>query len=94
MIRIIFELNEISTAKRTPPRLHDLPAEGVKRIMKPMENVGDALRDAITGALVSGKLTCQAAWEIAADLKVSRMDVCSAADALNIKTTSCQLGAF
>jgi hypothetical protein len=68
--------------------------KGTKRIMEPMENVDEALSTAIKGALQDGRLSCASAWEIAKELKVSRMDVCSAADAMEIKSSVCQLGTF
>lgn len=67
---------------------------GKKRIMEPAKKVSAELEDAIRKSLVNGKLPCASAWEIARVQGVSKMSVCSAADALEIKSTSCQLGAF
>ena len=52
------------------------------------------LEEAIRGALVEEKLTCIDAWSIASRLNVPKMAVSAACEALNIKLTSCQLGAF
>jgi len=65
-----------------------------KRIDKPAETVSQTLENAVRDSLVEGKLTCAAAWDIAKGLKISRMDVSSACEALKIKISSCQLGAF
>jgi actin-like ATPase involved in cell morphogenesis len=65
-----------------------------KSIMKPAEAVSKELETAIRGALVQGKLPCAAAWKIADEQGISKMSVCAAADALKIKITDCQLGAF
>ncbi len=67
---------------------------GSKSIVKPMDNVLPVLKQAIESRLVSGKLPCRAAWEIAANLKIGKVQVAAAADALGIKITACQLGCF
>ena len=41
-----------------------------------------------------GKLTCQAAWQIANELKIPFLEVGRAADASGIKIIACQLGCF
>ncbi len=64
------------------------------RIVRPAEGVEPGLEDAIRGRLSDGRLPCGAAWEIAADRKIPRMNVCSACEALKIKVKPCQLGAF
>jgi len=45
-------------------------------------------------ALVDGRLPCAAAWAIAADLGVERVEVARACEERGIKISSCQLGAF
>lgn len=65
-----------------------------KRIVKPAETVSNDLRDAIRESLVNGRLSCKAAWEIARDHGLSKMEVSSACEALKTKIFSCQLGAF
>ncbi len=67
---------------------------GSKSIVKPMDNVSPVLKQAIESRLVSGKLPCSAAWEIAAQLKIGKIQVAGAADALGVKITACQLGCF
>jgi hypothetical protein len=53
-----------------------------------------ALEAAIRVRLIDGRLPCQAAWEIAAGRKLTRMAVSSACEALKIRIKPCQLGAF
>jgi hypothetical protein len=65
-----------------------------KKIVAPAEHVDGTLRKAISGALKDGKLHCEAAWNIAETLGVSRMTVSAACEAMKIKITACQLGAF
>ena len=63
-------------------------------IVKPAESVSPELESMIRNNLVEERLPCAHAWKIAADLKIKKMDVSSAAEALNIKIKPCQLGAF
>ncbi len=67
---------------------------GRSRIMEPAKNVSSQLETAIRDNLDDGKLTCVASWAIAEQLGVQRIEVCGAADALGIRTSRCQLGAF
>ena len=64
------------------------------RIVRPAEGVEPALEAAIRGRLSNGRLPCSAAWEIATDRKVPRLNVSSACEVLKIKVKPCQLGAF
>jgi hypothetical protein len=64
------------------------------RIVRPAEGVEQGLEAAIRGRLSNGRLPCIAAWEIAADGKIPRLNVCSACETLKIKLKPCQLGAF
>jgi len=53
-----------------------------------------ALEEALKASLVEGKLPCAVAFQIARKLKVSPKQVGGAANRLNIKIASCQLGCF
>lgn len=64
------------------------------RVVRPAKAVEAGLEAAIRGRLSNGRLPCAAAWGIATDRKIPRMDVCSACEALKIKVKPCQLGAF
>jgi hypothetical protein len=52
------------------------------------------LENEIQDSLVDGKLPCAVAFKIARKLKVTPKQVGDAANRLNIKITSCQLGCF
>jgi hypothetical protein len=64
------------------------------KIIKPADSVSQALEELIRKALVNDRLSCAAAWEIAEELGLRKMEVSSACEALKIKITPCQLGAF
>ena len=63
------------------------------RIVQPAETVAPELEAKIRGGLADGRLPCRTAWEIAAGLRLPRMKVSSACEALNIRIKPCQLGA-
>ena len=65
-----------------------------KSSLKPADSVPPDLEEAIRGALKEGRLPCKACWEIAEKFGVPKRDVSSACEALKIKISSCQLGAF
>ena len=65
-----------------------------KRIVEPVETVSEKLKEAVRKSLLEGKLTCASAWKIAKSLEMTKMEVSSACEALKIKISSCQLGAF
>ena len=65
-----------------------------RKAIKPMDNVSDDLADAIKERLKDGRLPCKSAWEIAMKFNIAKMDVSSVCEALKIKITACQLGAF
>lgn len=65
-----------------------------KKIASPLPDVPPALKDRINTTLTDQKLSCEAAWGIAASLEISKMTVSNACEALGIKMKPCQLGAF
>ena len=65
-----------------------------KKIVKPQNKVSEDLKDAISDALVQGKLSCKSAWDIASRFKVHKMKVSGACEAMGVKIKHCQLGAF
>jgi len=52
------------------------------------------LEEEIRASLIDGRLPCAVAFKIARKLKVSPRQVGDAANKLNIKIASCQLGCF
>lgn len=65
-----------------------------KKAVKPKAPESQQLEEAIRDALVGEKLACHDAWSIASRFTVPKMTVSSACEALKIKITPCQLGAF
>jgi len=65
-----------------------------KRIVQPADQVSEDLERAIRERLKDGRLPCTSAWSIANDLSLRKMEVSSACQALGIKISSCQIGAF
>lgn len=65
-----------------------------KKPIKPMDRIPDDTREAIESSLEMGRLPCKSAWEIGERLGIGKMAVSSACETLNVKITSCQLGAF
>ncbi|MBW2208965.1 MAG: hypothetical protein JRG79_18840 [Deltaproteobacteria bacterium] len=65
-----------------------------KRIVKPADDVPAPLQEAILKNLVNERLPCASSWQIAGDMGLRKMEVASACEALQIKVTPCQLGAF
>jgi len=70
-------------------------AEGKHRRVTPMQDVPAELAEAIRAALdEEGKLSCAAAWRIAAQLGLPKQTVSNAVEGLGLRIRRCQLGAF
>jgi hypothetical protein len=69
-------------------------ASGRHPAFGPEENVAPGLERRIREALADGRLPCAAAWAIAAELGIGRLDVARAAEGLRIRISRCQIGAF
>jgi hypothetical protein len=52
------------------------------------------LETAIRTAMDGDRITCQAAWEVAKQMSLTKLEVSSACEAMEIKISKCQLGAF
>ena len=65
-----------------------------KKIVKPADNLDQALQNAIQDHLEDGRLSCKAAWDLAETLAIKKMEIASACETLKIKVSPCQLGAF
>jgi hypothetical protein len=64
------------------------------KAVKAVSEVTPDLEAALRSAMVDGRVTCAAAWEIAARFKLKKIEVACACEALEIKVGHCQLGAF
>jgi DNA-binding CsgD family transcriptional regulator len=65
-----------------------------KKIVKPQDSIKADVKDAVSDALVQGKLSCKRAWDIASRLHVSKMTVSGSCEAMGVKIKDCQIGAF
>lgn len=64
------------------------------RAVAEAKEVSPDLENAIRGRLVEGRLPCKAAWAIASERGLAKMDVSAACEKLKIRVKPCQLGAF
>lgn len=65
-----------------------------KKIVTPSSDISSDLEEAIHRGLVDKRLPCRSAWEIAKTFSIKKMAVSSACEALGVKISPCQLGAF
>ena len=65
-----------------------------KKIVQPAKDVAPDLKKAINDAVSDDRLSCASSWAIAKQLKLPRMKVSAACEALKIRIKPCQLGAF
>ena len=73
---------------------YGLKAEGKHKIVEPMEQVPERLVAPLRAASDEGKITCQAAWQVADGLGVRRLEASSALEAMGLHVSHCQLGCF
>lgn len=70
-------------------------AEGKHRRVRPVRDVAPGMASAIRASLgEDSRLSCAAAWRIAAQLDVPRQAVADAAEGMDLRIAHCQLGAF
>jgi hypothetical protein len=70
-------------------------AEGKHRRVRAVQDITPEMAAAIRASLgEDGKLSCAAAWRIAAEFEVARQAVADAAEGLGLRIARCQLGAF
>ena len=65
-----------------------------KKVVKAAGEVDPALADLIRANVVNDRLPCNAAFTIAGETGLGKMDVSSACETLGIRVKPCQLGAF
>jgi len=65
-----------------------------KSIVSPSSSVSQDLEKDIKVRLKNGRLPCKEAWALASERGLRKMEVSSACEALGIKISECQLGAF
>lgn len=65
-----------------------------KSIPPPPATIDPEIESAIRASLVNGRLACAVAWEIAKKFSLSRPMIAAVCEAMKIKISPCQLGAF
>ncbi len=65
-----------------------------RKIVSPSSAMDPLSEEVIRGKLKDGRLSCAAAWEVAAVAGLPKLAVASACERLGIKIKPCQLGAF
>jgi len=65
-----------------------------KKIVKTTAAIDKNLEVRIKKASPEGKISCKAAWQIASDLGIGKLEVGNTCETLSIKIGACQLGAF
>jgi hypothetical protein len=65
-----------------------------KKIVKTLTAISKSLEEKIKTTAYEGKISCKAAWQIASDLDITKLEVGNACESFSIKIGSCQLGAF
>jgi hypothetical protein len=69
-------------------------AEGKHKIVQPMEEVPAALAARLRADATEQGIPCATRWQVADSLGYSRLQVSSAAEAMAIRVSHCQLGCF
>jgi hypothetical protein len=69
-------------------------SKGKKLVGQQETEVTAELESAIRDKLVDNRLSCAAAWRIADDSGIARLEIGRACEALGIKINQCQIGAF
>lgn len=65
-----------------------------KKKIDPDIEISPDLNTRLDQTAKNGRLSCLECWNIAADLKIKRLDIGSACEKKNIRIKPCQLGAF
>jgi len=65
-----------------------------KKIIKPAATISSDLKNTIKNEVMDNKISCKKLWELAQNLKIEKMELSSACEAMSIKIKPCQLGAF
>lgn len=65
-----------------------------KKMVKPAAMVTDKLQRAIRQASEGDRIACKAAWDLAKNMSLTKMEISSACEAMGVRVKKCQLGAF
>lgn len=67
---------------------------GKKKRVQALDPLPGELKTQILNSLDNGKLSCESAWEISRRMKIPKMEVSGACEAMAIRVKTCQIGAF
>jgi len=73
---------------------YGLKSEGKHKIVQPMAHVPPALEAALRAAAGPDGLPCDAVWQLADRLGISRLEASNAVEGLGLRVSRCQLGCF
>jgi hypothetical protein len=68
--------------------------EKQKKIVKPADNIDHELEKLLEQLISDGRISCKACWDAADKIGCSKLDVSDACEALKVKISQCQFGAF
>lgn len=66
----------------------------IGKIVRKAESMPEGLDEAIRDLLDNGRLPCHCSWHLAERFAMPKIKISSACEALGIKISACQLGAF
>jgi hypothetical protein len=69
-------------------------SEGKHKIVHPMDEVPERLAARLRAEADGDSITCTAIWKVADGLGYKRIEASSAAEAMGLKVSRCQLGCF
>ena len=69
-------------------------SEGKHKIVRPAEQVEAELAASLRARASDGRIACADVWAVAATAGISRLEASSAAEALGLRVSECQLGCF
>lgn len=69
-------------------------AQGLHKVVQAAESVSAELEAALQSRARDGKITCADLWAIAKKMSIPKMEASSAAEALGLRVSQCQLHCF
>lgn len=69
-------------------------AQGLHKIVRPAETVSADVEKALRDRTADGNITCIDAWAVAKKMRIPKMEVAAAIEALGLRLIQCQLHCF
>lgn len=69
-------------------------AQGKHKIVLKAARVPEEIEAALRARAVGGRVSCEAAWEVAQQFKYPRLGIANLIEAMGLKVRPCQLGCF